>query len=145
MSILEPLKALVKINGDGNCYYGTLSYFLSGSESHHDTLRCLICRYISDNITSFTKLTGDPMYNYLQTSNMMNSEVWATEVEVFATASMLATPTFIYSPCQRDLHSNPTYMWLKYSPLTDCPSTFKESIECMYISHVHDHFEPVIS
>ena len=130
------------INGDGNCFFRSLSYFITGDEDQHAILRLHICKYITDNIAFFGTVTNDPLY--VQNSKMMVDGVWATEVEVYASASMLSTSIFMYTPYERDKQNIPVYKWLCYSPFQNSPTIFKESGECLYMLNSFNHFQPVI-
>ena len=34
------------VNGDGNCFFRSISYLLFGSEAKHDVVRNAVCNYI---------------------------------------------------------------------------------------------------
>ena len=44
---------LIPITGDSNCFYRTISYYLTGNENLHKNLRESVYNYISLNITKF--------------------------------------------------------------------------------------------
>lgn len=66
---------------------------------------------------------------------MFKNGVWGTEVEIFAMATILNTSICVYSK-----YGN-AYRWLEYKPLDSCSED--NSRECIMISNVSHHFEPV--
>ena len=142
LCILDPPSSSLPIFGDGNCFFRTLSVLISGVQDHHAHIRFVLCKYISENKTVFHSITNNS--NYIVSSNMAKCGVWATEVEIFAAASLLATNVYTFSPYQM-LNNTPVYKWLLHAPLPGAPSVFTFSQESVYILNVHDHFQPVLS
>ena len=54
--------------------------------------------------------SNESMEEYMQRTRMQSLNVWATEVENFAAATMLRTAIYVFAP------SGETYKWLKHSP-----------------------------
>ena len=79
------------------------------------------------------------MDQYLKHTKMQNPKVWATEVEIIATASLLCTTIYIIAP------SGPKCQWLRYSPDTICNDMHQDesTYMYMYISSIANHFEIV--
>ncbi|TKR65008.1 hypothetical protein L596_025472 [Steinernema carpocapsae] len=79
----------VQIQGDGNCGFRTLSWFISGSEKHYEVVRTAICDIIVDRpqkwIQGLTRLHNCPQ-KYLSESKMRQDRVWMTTVELQAAA-----------------------------------------------------------
>lgn len=56
-----------------------------------------------------SSLINEPIENYLQRTRMMESRVWATQVEIFAMAHFLKTNIYVYSL------SGHNWTWMKIS------------------------------
>ena len=44
---------IINITGYGNCFYRTVSYFLTGNENLHKTLCISVYKYVINNLTKF--------------------------------------------------------------------------------------------
>ena len=74
---------------------------------------------------------------------MAQMREYATEVEVFATASLLATPIWTYSP-YGEVDGQTTYRWQCYKPLQNVHCQFSLSKKAIYLKNKFEHFEPVL-
>ena len=92
----EPQKT-TRIRGDGNCFFRTVSHSVSGDQEEHTSVRIAIVRYLRQNPQVFLSVLPDSqtMDQYLLQSKMETPRSWATEVEIFATATLLNTPIWI--------------------------------------------------
>ena len=110
----EPQKT-IRIRGDGNCFFRTVSHIVSGDQEGHTSVRIAIVRYLRQNPQVFLSVLPDSqtMDQYLLQSKMETPRSWATEVEIFATATLLNTPIWIFAPYGKNLR------WMKYAPLLD--------------------------
>ena len=110
----EPQKT-IRIRGDGNCFFRTVSHIVSGDQEEHTSVRIAIVRYLRQNPQVFLSVLPDSqtMDQYLLQSKMETPRSWATEVEIFATATLLNTPIWIYAPYGKNLR------WMKYAPVLD--------------------------
>ena len=110
----EPQKT-IRIRGDGNCFFRTVSHIVSGDQEEHTSVRIAIVRYLRQNPQVFLSVLPDSqtMDQYLLQSKMETPRSWATEVEIFATATLLNTPIWIFAPYGKNLR------WMKYAPLLD--------------------------
>ena len=106
----EPQKT-IRIRGDGNCFFRTVSHIVSGDQEGHTSVRIAIVRYLRQNPQVVPD--SQTMDQYLLQSKMETPRSWATEVEIFATATLLNTPIWIYAPYGKNLR------WMKYAPLLD--------------------------
>ena len=129
-------KSTVKIQGDGNCYFRTISYMITGEENKHKHIRDLVVRYLERNEDIFRTIHDSQ--DYINESCMNNLGQWATEVEIIATASMLATDIYVY--CS----SGKSNKWLRYGSLRGAERVIERSRQKMYISNLNEHFVPVI-
>lgn len=145
VSILEPPNDAVRIRGDGNCYFRTVSHILTGSQAEHRLLRKHTFNYIkkyNNKFSSFTQCS-----NYADVSLMNRAGQWATEIEILATATMLATNVCVYCPYGRDSAGNKIYKWVTYKPINGLPALDGLTVgdKNIYISNMSDHYTPVYS
>ena len=86
----------VNIDGDGNCFFRTISYAVSGRQQHHAKFRKLVCDFISNeddaNFIRNEMLNGENGSQYVCRTKMRRSRTWATSTEIFAAAHVLMTP-----------------------------------------------------
>ena len=94
-------KVIHQIRGDGNCFFRTISFVITGSENYHQEVRALIVSHMSniqDAVESYCLDPGTTLEQYLENSQMSICGTWATDVEIFVTAHLLATDICCYSP-----------------------------------------------
>ncbi|XP_039298709.1 uncharacterized protein LOC120354851 [Nilaparvata lugens] len=97
--LAEPL-GIKPIVGDGNCWFRSISYIITGSEEHHTIVRKKLVHF----------MRSEPMCKRIRNAfppddikhDMDRNGVWATDIEIFATAEMLDTDIFIYSKISND-------------------------------------------
>lgn len=144
IKIYDPPVKKVPITGDGNCLFRTLSYYLTGAQSDHRSLRQLAVEYMQEHSDIFSNLADSP--NYPKSSNMSHPGVWGTEVEIYAFATLLATDIYVFGPYARDRSGATIYKWLKYAPLkSPAPvSGLTSCTESIYINNTMAHFEPAV-
>ena len=123
--------------GDGNCYFRSISYILSGTEDNHQTIRDQVVSHMTNNLT--TKLDNymnQRVSTYLEQTSMDKDGIWATDAEIMATASLLGIDIVVYT------QMGPAKEWLTY------PASFSlctQSDNAIYLENLGDHFNPVIS
>ena len=158
---------LVSIRKDGNCFFRAVSHILTGNQREHKTVRKMIYRFMIENDSAFSKLANCP--NYAESVSMNKDGEWATEIEIFATATMLATDMCVYSPCGHDAVGKTIYKWLTYRPLRNVsplegvrqlrnaskwltykqvenvvsPENYRQHRKAIYLSNIDDHYIPV--
>ena len=136
--VVEPPSITQTVRGDGNCYFRAACVLLTGSQADHHSLRRRTVSYMQENQEVFSDIAHIPGYPH--NSGMDKPGQWATEVEIYALASMLATPICVFSPYGPD-----TFKWLTYEPirhlqpLSNLPLTTSK----MYITNQYAHFDPV--
>ena len=131
-------KKTKRICGDGNCFFRSISYIITGTEENHSNLRKATSLHLGEmNIVARKKFLDEEPKVYLERSKMANDKVWATEKEIFTIASLLSGDVFVYSE-----HGN-GFSWLRYP----CSGNFEEVSETSFaIVHKNsNHFEPVLS
>ena len=81
------------VDGDGNCFFRSISYLLLGSEAKHDVVRNAVCNYIIQPENWYklkVYIDGDITSGeeYVRKSEMHVWRKWATHVELFALAQL---------------------------------------------------------
>ncbi|KAK3088416.1 hypothetical protein FSP39_018892 [Pinctada imbricata] len=134
----ENPKAWHRVTGDGNCFFRALSYAISNTEENHEKLRTLICEHASlqpDHFASKLREEHESVISYLQTSNMTEDCVWATEFEIFVASSMLNCVIYTFS--------NGT--WIKFA-LPTCDKRNISDKNKIFLDHVNtNHYDVVLS
>ena len=124
----------VRIKGDGNCLFRALSFVVCGSQEEHSIFRQMITSYMEANEDVMATYVPD-VSSYLATSDMRNSGVWGTDVEINAASELLGTTIYVLSPYGRNLR------WLLFKPTT--PSASRHKDEAIYLVNQSHHFEPL--
>lgn len=111
---LTPPVACRAIIPDDNCLFRSLSYSITGTESHHQCIRSAICEFMKGNPQEISAIlppiAGKNVNTYLELSHMETLATWGTEVELLAAAVLLQTNIYIYT--QTGGH----WKWNRYSP-----------------------------
>ena len=102
---------------------------------------CLLITSFMMHNASLPKLTcfldsNESMEDYMQRTRMQSLNVWATEVEIIAAAT-IHTAICVFAP------SGGTYKWLQYSPVIKEISKDSHQDESILITNIGNHFEPV--
>ena len=138
ININQDPSSTMRIVGDGNCFFRALSHIITGSQENYHELRLLVTSFMRENdhlLKSVLDL-NESITAYLQRTGMEKQKVWATEVEIFATATMLQTAIFVYAP------AGPGHKWLKFLPMGEL-SNDDHSNEALYMTNVRQHFQTV--
>ncbi len=122
--------------GDGNCFFRAVAFILTGSESSHSALRDAVIKEMTDNCKEkLEHYLNKNMAGYLNESGMVKDSVWATDAEIFGTASLLQADIAVFTKY------GTAYRWLRYPASFESCST---SEQCLLLRHCADHFEPVL-
>ena len=107
-------RMLVKIRRDGNCLFRALSLIVYGSEMCHVKVRELLVNFVRSNPDNFRVYVtmGTTLEDHLL--HMQYSRTWATQVELYAAASLFGREVYIYTPTVR---ADRQYIWTIVSPL----------------------------
>ncbi|XP_038064734.1 uncharacterized protein LOC119735105 [Patiria miniata] len=137
--------SIAPIIGDGNCFFRTLSYLVTGSERFHGELRSLVVSHMNVIRMPVEKFCFDERTSlpvYLARSNMSQDGSWATDVEIFTAAHLLGTDIYIYSAGNNNT-ANPR--WHKFTgKMLD--RNAQVSDRSFYIHHKNgNHYEAVLS
>ena len=92
---------LEKMKPDGNCFFRSLSYVLTGDQESHKKVRREICSFMLgskyNKHIKRTLLNDYPsVANYLSSKNMYSDGEWASEVEIYTAALMLKTKIYVF-------------------------------------------------
>ena len=123
-----------RIVADGNFFFRSLSFELTGSQDYHQEVRLLVTTYMIDNtgnpqLSSLIK-DGERMENYIEQSKMHLLGTWATS------ALLLQTTIYVYGPCGK---SN---KWQKHAFESEEEANIHYN-ECIYITNISNHFKTV--
>ena len=96
----EPTKR-IKVIGDGNCLFHTVSHAVTGSQDHRNLLRQLTVEQMPKMGKAFRQFSDKDAKDYLNQSKMDQVGTWGTEVElhVFTLASLLELSIFVFLTC----------------------------------------------
>ncbi|XP_029976984.1 uncharacterized protein LOC115409845 isoform X4 [Salarias fasciatus] len=122
----------IDIQGDGNCFFRSLSYVFSGLESHHRTVRLAVVKHVEQNPDVYRNVVREQftsVQQYVNDSRMKYVGTWATEVEIQAAANLFNVDIYTYSEQK----------WLKYGS-----SGAAARNKAIYIKHCNEcHYEPI--
>jgi hypothetical protein len=125
--------ARLPILKDGNCFYNAISLILTGSQGHHNFIRQTVCSEIESNPTEYAAFMDDVFQkdpvNYITNSKQRSMGVFATQVEMMATARVFGRDVICYYDKR----------WLRYSFLP------KMTRQCFYLVNENTHYEVVTS
>ena len=132
--LTEP-KRTKQTKGDGNCYFRSISYVLSGTEDHHQAIRDQVVNHMTNNISQkLEDYMNQAVLSYLKKTPMQDNGVWATDAEIMATASLLGIDISVYCKVGECMQ------WLTY------PASFNlndQTSTAIYLENTGVHFNPV--
>ena len=70
-----------RIISDGNCFFHSLFYFLTGAQREQRRLRALLCQFMCENNEQFNAIANQK--DYVITSKVSQLGEYVTEVEIF--------------------------------------------------------------
>ena len=125
------------VDGDGNCFFRSISYLLLGSEAKHDVVRNAVCNYIIQpkNWYKLKSYIDGGITNgeeYVRKSEMHVWGKWATHVELFALAQLTGKDVCVYTLDR----------WMRYPASGTSKRPTKNAF---YLANHHNvHFDPVL-
>ena len=139
---LTPPTLTKTIDGDGNCFFRTISYILTESQLQHMDVRRATVQHMR-TIGGLLSPHLDGSYNdieqYINATYMDMDGIWATDVEILAVSHLLNVPVFSFlESIQR---------WQRLAP-NNVDKTLPESEHgemAIYMHHPRDHFDVVMS
>ncbi|XP_061169173.1 uncharacterized protein LOC133178496 [Saccostrea echinata] len=122
---------------DGNCFFRAISFCLTNSEDHHQSIRNAVCQHLLQYETWFQKFMrceAESVRAYLLRSKMSQEGIWATELEIFAVSDMLNVDIFTYSDMK----------WLQFNGNKQDVGSEKQK-EGIYLYHnQQNHYDVVL-
>ena len=126
------------ILGDGNCFFRSISFCLTGSPKQHEKLRKLVCDYIENPRTKhkFKNHIPKEVDREAYLKKMRRDGTWATEVEIFATAYLVKFDVWIYL---HDFQGNKGW-W----PHRASGNSVNGTRQAIFLMNYANHFEPCV-
>ena len=130
--LYQQARTVIRVLGDGNCLFRSLSLQLTGTQDHHLKLRKTIVEY-EQKSQVFEQLHNainkTPSFSsHLQ--NMKKTCVWGTTVEILATSSLFQIDIYVAT----DSYKPGKAIWLKYSPRT-MPTSLDTQLRSVLDTH----------
>ena len=119
---LEVPSQLFNINGDGNCLFRTLSHVITGRKTYHSIIQHKIVHHMREIENILLPQVNMPSDLYLEQSRMASVGSWGTDIEIFATCSLLSTDSYVYTKAGQSFkwEKFSTTMLNKTSPRNEC-------------------------
>jgi len=131
-----------RVSGTGDCFYKCLSYNLYGKEDYHLKIREVVCNVLHQHPESFIQFYDNTNEEEFidHIIQQQSPGAWATQVEIFAAATWLQCPLFIYM-MQQGLGS-----WLLHEPVYPCtpPSSMACNIYITLINESNVHYNVLL-
>ncbi|KAJ8017839.1 OTU domain-containing protein 4 [Holothuria leucospilota] len=125
------------IEGDGNCFFRSLSYLITESEEQHHIVRDLTVRAIHK---THLRSRSQTVQQYIETTKMSSVNTWATEVEIMAAASLLQTDIYVFAL------SGHQWKWLRYPASGNLTTNMDPSKRAVYLVNSNsNHYDVVLS
>ena len=121
-------------------FFRALAVLITGSQEDHTELRASITTYLSHNADqfSFYLKEHESMSQYLKRSKMDTVTLWASEIEIFATALILQASIFVHAGSGRK------HRWLKHTPIKNVVNSISQHCqEATFLTNVSNHYEIV--
>ena len=126
---------------DGNCFFRCISFCITGSEVHFNSVRALIVSYMPEIRQHLeAKLLPDitqTVEQYIANSRMDCNGTWATQVEIYVACKLLNTDIYTYA-----LHGD-SWKWLRFR-VQDVDKHSLPEEQNIYLRNTNsNHFEVV--
>ena len=124
------------IGGDGNCFFRSISYIITGSELQHMDVRRVIVDHMK--FVDYYPPGYTSAEQYIQATRMDRFGTWGTDTEMVTLAHLLQTCIFSYNTEE--------HTWHRYTP-ENLDSTWQDDLTkmAMYLRHPYNHFDVVLS
>ncbi|XP_065682342.1 OTU domain-containing protein 4-like [Hydra vulgaris] len=137
-----------KIEGDGNCLFRALSQEVCLSQEFYKILRQLAIDTLlkAEYRNAFDAYISKLVLKYISDSKMETDQIWGTDVEVYALATVLNTPIAVYyKPPEASV-----FLWFFYKPLLQNTNGFKlmeikENDQIVYLQNTGVHYDRVLA
>ena len=132
MTISSKPETIVEVVPDGNCFFRSICYWLTGAMDQHHNIRSA---FMKEKWSEQGKqIVGKDYENYIKKFRMNEEGTWATENEIFATADLLETTIMIFTKGTKE------YEWVTHNP--SIPDRVN-SVKKLYLKNECNHYEPV--
>ena len=122
--------SIKRIIGDGNCFYRSIAFAITGSQRQHLAVRQAIVDHmlvVGDVLTGNSSIGIE---EYITNNSVERPGTWATENEIYAVCHLLRIDLHVYSDVQGD--------WLKIHHVPWTPHWILETFQtCRSISTTH--------
>ena len=96
MTIYSKPMSRVEVVPDGNCFFRSICYWLTGTMDQHHKVRLAVVSFMKEKWSEQGKrIVGKHFQTYLTKFKMDDDGTWATETEIFATADLLKTTIMV--------------------------------------------------
>ena len=131
-----------KMKPDGNCFFRSMSYVLTGDQESHNKLRWEICSFMqnsgySEHIKKTLLNNWPSVAHYLFSKQMFMDGEWASEVEIYTAALMLRTKIYVFRNIQN------RKAWHLHDPALVVPG-FVTPASSIYIVHPNNNHYDVV-
>ena len=155
----------IRVDGDGNCFFRSISWYITGDEGNHERVRALMMTHVENNPDIFRAFafgnTGDSLARLTawcadkaltqarpDRQRFSNDDGfpshWADTNCVAVVASLLKTPIFSFAPTR----GTRAFKWVDVGPTLfaaaeDFPGvTYTESDRAIFLDNRARHFQP---
>ena len=129
-----------RIKGDGDCFFRAVAQEITGRQEDHAELRVLVTSYMAHNPAQLScyLTSSETMGQYLRTTKMDQKNVWATEIEIYGTATICLAQRLLCIVLQAPA----TIGCMRFAP-KECHDDNSHARECLYLCNLSEHFETV--
>ena len=135
---------ILKVQGDGNCLYRSLSQLAFNTEHYFESIKKCILAFVQQqkNEGLFTKLAQDfegrkfvPLE--LVRKRVISSSCWGTHENIFICATLLQSPILVYC--------SSITKWVQFNPLSANDVCLSVNEQCVLhlINHDNTHYDAV--
>lgn len=127
------------IKGDGNCFFRSLSYIITGVENLHMEVRRIICDRLPTCGLRYPEC-ADAAY----IRNMRRNRTWATDIEIMAAARVLKASIFTWTRYRADpAQKERPWQWAVHPPTSF--QHLDPNTPGIYLDHANNnHYDVVL-
>ncbi|MEL7079481.1 MAG: reverse transcriptase domain-containing protein, partial [Cyanobacteria bacterium J06582_2] len=107
---------LVKVEGDGNCFFRCISQYQNGNQNNHREIRIRIIQTMRNNRNFYEAYTSNNFEEHINNMSRWDGDQlsWATDAEIMATSECYNLDVFVYGKIGQN------WDWFKYSIYEEC-------------------------
>ena len=140
MSISSTPEKQVEVIADGNCFFRSICYWLTGDtdmKEHHKVRSAVVTFMREEWHEEGKRIVGKNYNDYLEKSRMERDGTWASENEIFATADLLRTTIMVFTKGMKK------YKWVTHNPSTQGERGYSK--QKIYLINASKHYQPVLT